>query len=370
MSFAIMALALLAISQGSAAADGPLPADGFFEKAEAVAPGVWVIRQEKAFHLQPIGNVGVIEQSDGLVLVDSGGSPGSGRRIAAIVRSISNKPVKAVVITHWHGDHTLGLSAIKTAWPGLEVISQAKTHEALAGRPMDFYAKGAPDPVRSGEFAKRLDGIDEYLSAQAADAGLPQSERDGFAGTAREFRRYRQDTRDLFVVLPSRIFTDRLALSDRAAPVELLHPGRGNTEGDAAVWLPKQRILFTGDLVIAPVPFGFNAYPAEWSATLKDLRARDFRLLVPGHGSPERDRVYLDRLIDLIAHVRAQIGPMATQGLTLEQVRAKVDLTADEAAFAGADPWLRKWFKSYWIDPFVEAAWKEAKGVPIEQGAG
>ena len=55
--------------------------------------------------IDPIGNVVVVEQSDGLVLLDSGGSFGSGERVVAMIRGISPKPVKAVVISHWHSDH-------------------------------------------------------------------------------------------------------------------------------------------------------------------------------------------------------------------------------------------------------------------------
>lgn len=97
------------------------PADaslaGYLETIERVAPHVWLIRQPEPFHLQPIGNVTIIEQSDGLVLIDAGGSPGSGRRIVRLIKSVSAKPVKAVAITHWHGDHPFGLPAIVAEWP-------------------------------------------------------------------------------------------------------------------------------------------------------------------------------------------------------------------------------------------------------------
>ena len=76
---------------------GVIAEDGYFEAIEKVAQGVWLIRQEKPFHIQPIGNVTVIEQHEGLILVDSGGSPGSGRRIAKLVQTVSPKPVKTVL---------------------------------------------------------------------------------------------------------------------------------------------------------------------------------------------------------------------------------------------------------------------------------
>src|SRR5687768_2830358 len=81
------------------------PEDGFRQVALQVAPRIHLLHQREPFQVSPIGNVTVVEQSDGLVLVDSGASRGSGQRVVELVRRISAKPVKAVVITHWHNDH-------------------------------------------------------------------------------------------------------------------------------------------------------------------------------------------------------------------------------------------------------------------------
>ena len=125
----------------------PTQQDGYFQTITRVADGVWLIAQPQPFHVQPIGNVVVVEQADGLVLVDGGGSPGVGRRIAELVRSVSRKPVKAVAITHWHGDHVLGLSSIVQAWPKADIIATDITDAHLRGRSMKAYPKGAPDEI-------------------------------------------------------------------------------------------------------------------------------------------------------------------------------------------------------------------------------
>src|SRR5262245_36530431 len=80
----LAALALASSSSAEQTADLPRPDDGYFQDIMKVGPGVWAL-VEPSFQVQPIGNVTIIEQSDGLVLVDAGGSPGSGRRIVAIV---------------------------------------------------------------------------------------------------------------------------------------------------------------------------------------------------------------------------------------------------------------------------------------------
>jgi len=350
----------------------PLPTsqDGYFQTISRVTDGVWLIAQPQPFHVQPIGNVVVIEQSDGLVLIDSGGSPGAGRRIVELVRSVSDKPVKAVAITHWHGDHVLGLSSIVQAWPSAEIIATDITDAHLRGRSMKAYPKGAPDASLQAAFDKRLDGPETFLRDSLAKPGLSARERVGLEASQRLFAQYRIDTQDLALALPTRTFIDSLKLDDATHPVELRHPGRGNSDGDLIAWLPRQRVMATGDLVVAPIPFGFNAYPADWQRTLRAMQAQHPTIWIPGHGAAMHDDAYVARLIDLIGHTRDAVAPLAKQGLTLDETVKRVDLSADRARFVGDDPWLVRWFDRYWTQPFIDAAYREAKGEPIEQGEG
>lgn len=354
----------------NAQSDGPLPEDGYYEVVEPIEPGVWLIRQEKPFHLQPIGNVVVIEQSDGLVLVDSGGSPGSGRRIVGLIRSVSAKPVKAVVLTHWHGDHPLGLSAVRDAWPGLEVIATETTRDRLLGESMQDYPKGAPDAALEAQFMQRMDEIGGFLDQTLARPDLSQADAAGWAAAKRQFAQYRTDVRGLYLVPPTRTYVDRLVLKDRVRPVEVRFLGKANTDGDSVIWLPRQRIVASGDLLVAPIPFGFGSYPAEWLAALEALRALRPKVVIPGHGAAMRDLSYVDRVAGLIRTTRERVAPLAAEGLSLEETQSRVDLSDQAEAFVGSDPWLRRWFKSYWVTPFVESAWKEARGEPIVQGRG
>ena len=99
LKLALRSILALLLSTGPARAQAvpepPRRQDGYLQETIEVAPGVWAFVQPR-FQVQPIGNVTVIEQSDGLVLVDAGGSPGSARRITAEIRRLSPKPVTAV----------------------------------------------------------------------------------------------------------------------------------------------------------------------------------------------------------------------------------------------------------------------------------
>ena len=138
-------------------------------------------------------------------------------------------------------------------------------------------------------------------------------------------------------------------------------------DGDAVVWLPKQRVLVAGDIGVAPVPFGFGSYPNDWIHTLEKLQAYDFKVLIPGHGAPQHDRTYLARLVAAIEEVRTKVAPLVRQGVSLDDARKQLDFSDQAQGFVGADTWLRRWFKEYWIGPLLTSAYKEARGEPIIQ---
>ena len=159
-------------------------------------------------------------------------------------------------------------------------------------------------------------------------------------------------------------------LPDPRTPLEVRELGRANTDGDAVVWLPRQRILVTGDIVVLPFPFGFGSYPADWLKVLAKVRAYPFRTLVPGHGPPQHDCVYVDRLTAALTDIRAKVAPLAAEGLALPEVQRRIDVAADAERFATSNPWLKLWLRDYWLNPIIASAYKEARGEPIVQSLG
>jgi glyoxylase-like metal-dependent hydrolase (beta-lactamase superfamily II) len=146
--------------------------------------------------------------------------------------------------------------------------------------------------------------------------------------------------------------------------------GRANTAGDAIVWLPRQRIVITGDVVTAPIPYGFNTYPREWLSVLQKIRDLHFSTLIPGHGLPRHNVEYIDELSAALNDVRTQVAPWTSSKLDAASVSEKVNLNAFRDHIVGDDPWLQRWFKSYWKDPIVSSSLREALGEPIVQGSG
>jgi cyclase len=120
------------------------------------------------------------------------------------------------------------------------------------------------------------------------------------------------------------------------------HLGRGNTPGDAIVYLPKEKILVAGDLLVHPVPYTYDGYPAEWIQTLQKMAELDAQTIVPGHGPILHDKSYLYLVTELLKsaleQMRERIRQIGHPGFhSLDDVKGSIDLTPFRAKFAGDD---------------------------------
>lgn len=159
------------------------------------------------------------------------------------------------------------------------------------------------------------------------------------------------------------ILSERLVIDDPIAPVEALFLGRANTNGDLIAWLPRQRVVASGDVVVSPVPYMFYVYPSEWLAVLERLRALRYDVLIPGHGAPIRDTQYLDSLSAFIEAARKAGARAAAAGKPPECSR--LDVEAWRHRIAGTDSWYTEWFEVYAAEPLLESAHQEATGAPL-----
>jgi glyoxylase-like metal-dependent hydrolase (beta-lactamase superfamily II) len=366
----VLMLGVLALTSCSAPPPAPPAAEEnlYPYRVEQLAPRVHLLTQGNDLHVQPRGNVGVIEQRSGVVLVDSGGSPAAAEEVIAFVRSRTSKPVTWILLTHWHGDHVLGVSRLLEEWPKARVIATRQTREMLEDPASDRFMPG-DDPAANAKFHENVAGGVDFLKRQSEDTKLPEPVRTGYAQAARELVQFGREMRAARRVAPNFPFPHLILLPDDESPVDLRFFGRANTAGDAIAWLPRQRVVFTGDVVVAPIPYGFNTYPTEWVAVLKQILALDFAVVAPGHGSAMRDTKYLERLIDMLTDVRTQVDLLTHTNVDAAGAAERVNQDAARKALIGDDPWMEIWFKNYWHTPIVSSALREARGEEIKQGA-
>jgi glyoxylase-like metal-dependent hydrolase (beta-lactamase superfamily II) len=361
---AILVCAVTLASCASTPAREPWPTtvdNPFLQIMERVTDRVYVLRQAQPNFAGVVGNVTIIEQDDSLVLVDSGNSRGTGQRVVEAVRRLSDKPVSAVIVTHWHNDHPLGLPAIVEAWPDVEIIATEATSVQLRAG-----ATNVPTQPDAAYEARRTQLLtSDYVTliqGYVDDESLSQAERDGWSRALSALDIRARDEIGTHLVLPTRTFTDTLHLDDRHAPIDVRFLGPANTDGDLVVLLPRQRVVVAGDIVVAPIPYMFNVYVEENLSTLEQLRALPFDTLIPGHGETQRGTAYLDRLTAFVRDIHRQVAPLAAEGLSAEEIVARINTEPHAQAFAGDDPWLRLWFRDYAATPLIESAVREARG--------
>jgi cyclase len=261
---------------GEAAADGPEPVGEPY--LTELADGV------HAF-IQPDGgwclnNAGFVTDGDATLLVDTAATERRARLLRErIARSGAPDP-RLVVNTHHHGDHTYGNAVF------------------------------APEATIVGHAACRR----ELLAAgHQLHAMWPQVEYG-----------------DIHLTPPSLTYTDELTLHVGATEVRLIHPGVAHTPGDTLVWLPRQRIVFTGDLVFhGGTPFVFMGSVAGSLRALEVLRSLDAVTVVPGHGPVTGPEVY-----DGIERYLRFVQEVAREGWAAGRTPLEAAREADLGSFA------------------------------------
>lgn len=336
--------------------------DGRLMAPERVADHVWVMRQPDRLWAVVIGNVTVIEQSDGVVLVDSGGSIADGREVVQAVARLTAKPIKAVAITHWHNDHPLGVPAILEVFPQAEVIATPATADFMKSETR--VGVGKNDPEQDAARSKRIEGTIKQFEEEIAKTSNPPELRAGYALENKWIGLRKGRFVGNFVVPPTRTVDDAYVIPDAVAPVELRFLGTGNTHGDLIAWLPKQRVVAVGDIVVLPTPYGFTVSTNPWLETLAKIEALPFTTLIPGHGKVQRDRSYLATLEWSMKDIASRATAAAVTSATKEQAVEAFDRSEHEARFGAKDPWTRKWLNDYWLQGMFETAFDEAKGIP------
>ena len=366
MRMIVTALAGLAFATTAVAAQPAQPAvdiQPFI--AHEISPKVHLLATPDDWYAGAIGNVILIEQSDGFILVDSGANAANGRAVVRYAKSLANKPIKAVMITHWHGDHPQGISAIRDAYPKVRIISTRGTEAGLLG-PASYDVGYSPDAKFDRATANLAQTNITNYRKLLDDPSTPPDRKERIRKAFVQFDEMTRDFTGTYIVPPTETFDHELVIKDRDVPVHMMFLGRANTEGDAVAWLPKQKIVASGDIVVSPIPFGFGSYPADWIETLGKLKALGFSTLIPGHGNPMTDASYLDRLVAAIGDIRAQVGPLAKSGMRLDDVKKKVDYSRSIASF-GDNSRIRANLAPLFFDPMTGNAYKEALGQPILQ---
>ena len=182
--------------------------------ARQISPTVHLLATPAYFFGIAIGNIVVIEQSDGFVVIDSGATAANGRAIVNYVKSLSpTKPVKAVAITHWHNDHPQGVSAIRDQWPDVRIISTPATEAGMLG-PEAFDIGYSPSATADALAVKGAKEEMANLQKVFDDPATAADRKERIKNALVNVEQWSHDFRGTYIVPPTETFEHELLLDD------------------------------------------------------------------------------------------------------------------------------------------------------------
>lgn len=316
---------------------------------EEVGQGIYLSRAADPFAGPVDGNAVVLVNDRDVVLIDTHIDPAATRDMLRHVLEVTDKPISLVVNTHWHDDHVNGNAVVREAFPGAVFLAHRATLDSLRSQWREF------EENRLANY-RRVADVDFETEAQKVEETDPER-----AMSLRLYGQYRDallpELPALELVYPDSTFADRVRLERGDRTIEIRHLGVGNTAGDAVVWLPVERVLISGDMVVHPVPYAYDVDFPAWIATLDRLLALSPRIVIPGHGSVQQGTDYVVRLQTLFRTILEAVGTAIAKGSDLDEIRDAVRLEQQAALFAGEDPEAKFAFETFFRKPAIESVW-------------
>jgi len=339
----------------------PLVAAEVFELVP-VAAGVYAALGRRDAPMRIGCNAVIIVNQGDILIVDTHMTPAAAHALQAQLKSLSDKPVRYVINTHWHSDHVQGNQAYFTPFPGtVEIISHQSTRE-------DILKKVIPSAQES---LQRLPGqiaqLEEQLSRGRDAQGNPlsETEKQRLQMQIAQSKSYLEELRQMQITLPTVTFERRLVLH-KSSPqgereIHLLFFGKAHTCGDVVVYLPKEKVVITGDLLTSGLPFPRDSYPAAWVEALKALAELDFEYLIPGHGPVQQGKEHLQLVTAIFESLVTQVRAAVSRGLSLEETKKSVSLEAFRQRITGGQKQMDSVFDQR-IAQTIERAYLELTG--------
>ena len=227
-------------------------------------------------------NTGIVIGDDAVLVADTQATPAMAADVIRRIREVTDKPIKYVVLTHYHAVRVLGASA----YGADHILASQDTYDLIVER-------GEQDKASEiGRFPRLFAGV------ETVPPGM---------------------------TWPTLTFTGKMTVWLGKLEVQLLQLGRGHTRGDTVVWLPGEKALLSGDLVeFGATPYAGDAYFKDWPKTLDNVAALQPKALVPGRGAalttPEDVAKGLTETRDFIADVWSSVSEGAKAGKDLNTI--------------------------------------------------
>jgi glyoxylase-like metal-dependent hydrolase (beta-lactamase superfamily II) len=243
-------------------------------------------------------NSAIFVNSTDVLVVDSHSKPSAAASlIAQIKKEVTSKPVRYVVNSHFHWDHTQGNHAYRIAESKIDFIASEPTKQLMADLAQ----------VRLKESLAEVPKQIEMLRARASKS-RSKEEKAFCEDQIRQLQSYQAELQNYVLELPTITFNKSHAIEDKAHDLRIEYRGHAHTAGDVVVFCPQKRVVATGDMIHGFLPFISDGFPISWPKTIDSVAELGFTQVLPGHGPlhPNREpmtnmRNYIEELTEKVA---------------------------------------------------------------------
>lgn len=252
-----------------------------------------------------ISNAGVVITDEGVVIFDALGTPSLSQKLLSLIREKTDKPIKTVIVSHYHADHIYGLQVFEEE--GAKIIAPA--------------------------------GAEIYLNSENAGNRLEE----------RQVSLYPWVDENTRLVEPDEYINAAKEISLGGLKFSLSYLGAAHSDGDISLYVEPDKVLFSGDVIFeGRVPFVGDADTKHWLETLEKMELAELAALVPGHGpavTQPQEAIKLTR--DYLAYLREQLGQAVEDFTPFDEAYAAIDWSKYEALPAFDEAHRRNAYQVY-----------------------
>jgi cyclase len=263
-------------------------------------------------------NAGIFVRSKDVVVVDAHSKPSAAASlIAQIKREVTTKPVRYVINTHFHWDHTQGNHAYRLTGEKVDFIASTATRQLMADLAV-ARMKASVDGV-----PKQIDALREQ-AARSTSAG----EKSFCADQVRQLEAYQAELKNYVLELPTITFEKTYVLQDPALDLHIEFHGHAHTAGDVVVFCPQERAIATGDVIHGSLPFIADGFPRIWPGTIDSIGGADFNKIMPGHAALQTGRTVMINLRNYIEELTGKVEQGKKAGLTVAEMQQRITVAS------------------------------------------